>query len=249
MADQLDEQTYANIVSSQMSKMLVHGEDTIVSLIKGASPDIISYLTSVNVDMRAIAVGADGYLFLWHAAQAFDEKWEALFQYYARFFEMTAKWIRPQKALYITCDVAAHALRTMHEDGAEVCLLNGRHLLYFERFINKPGSPTFIPEYTVYDWDDIFLSDNPPKFDLIYTQLPVVDEHWDNLNRLIDCLNPGATMTLGGAGIDGASVYAPNDAGFEQHPLYLLHSRLKQRNDICIYNFPWVYGVTAICKL
>lgn len=249
MADQIDEYHYANVASAAMSKISGAQGKTLVSVVKEVSPSIVSYLASINIDMRTVALGADGYLLAYHAAPLLEEKWTALVEYHSRFAEAIAFSTNPSRALFITCDNATPVIRSLHDLGASISLVNGRSLLFFERFINDPGSATFIPTYSTLNFDDIFDGSCDTTFDFIYSQLPAIEEHWDNLNHLIDILSSRGTLLLSGAGLDGASAYAPSESGFEQHPYYFIHSKLQQRNDIFIYNFNFGFGATVIVKI
>lgn len=210
-----------------------------------AADAITNYKTSINIDKRVIAVGADLYIHLWEPWSALLDGWkERMFISGSGLYAMMLIDVgNPSTALISTPDRHFDLVAYCANQGIDLCFLNNDSLFNFENFIRDLPSYPFTFNYSVIDYQD-FINDNTIGFDFIQMFSSDFNINYDLIDPFIARMNSGGFAYITAANEEGR-LYTED---YFIEPIANVIEAINAKPEINSYHIPNAHGFQIIVK-
>lgn len=214
-------------------------------VISDASQAIANYKSSINVDKRVVAVGADLYIHLWEPWSALLDGWkERMFISAGLYAQMLLDIARPNTAVFTTPDRHFDTVALCAERGMEIYFLNNDSLFNFENFIRDLPSYPFNFNYNVIEFSD-FIEDTSLSFDFIQAFSSDFVLDYDFIDAFVDRMSANGFGYISAAN-EETRLYSED---YFIEPIANILELINARPEISSYHLPNAHGFHVVSKI
>jgi hypothetical protein len=234
-----------DIITKEVSKNSSSGLNyDYEEVIADASSAIANYKSSISVDKRVVAVGADLYIHLWEPWSALLDGWkERMFISAGLYAQMVLDIGKPTSTLFTTPDRHFDTVALCAERGMEIYFLNNDSLFNFENFIRDLPSYPFNFNYNVIEFSD-FIEDTSLSFDFIqmFSSDFVLDN--DLIDAFVDRISSGGFGYISATN-EETRLYSED---YFIEPISHILDALNAKDEVSTYHIPNAHGCQVIVK-
>lgn len=239
-----DEFLVSNYRAVEYSKYILESSSELENYLDIAD-QIKSYMTTLTIDRRAIAISTDYHCHLWDffSSRVTGFK-ESVYVGLNHFSQLISNVLRPSTALVSFPDHNSTLVKSLNSIGCSLYFLNSQSLFNFENFVVNHESFDQDISYGTISYQDLLAEQNVlSDLDLIvsgsidFTSEPTLLEKYISMLRSGGVLYIGETSDFGNVSKD-----------VRQNRMSQLHDAIKLNNNIYNYYIPFGIGFDIIIK-
>ncbi len=223
-----------NVAAKELSRDPYTDKDMLSSAgIQDWAAGARDYMETMNQDKRAIAMGGDPYLHLWHMVEKPHPEWESYLWTLWSFRQLLHKLTNYSDMLMCNAYPSHWLMEQLDSDSVDVTFVNNWDLNLFEKYgITADAYSAYTKNYSVVDMSDITDGTVNESYDFIDVEmlnLSSAGGRFDHIDAFIDALKPGGHMLVMNAS-QGKSLYIKSR--FHLHSFTDMLRYMKDHTDI-----------------